>query len=266
MPVEPAHVIDRKSVDACASETRPVGRAAGYHTWTDLLFLHWRVPIDLLRPLVPAGLEIETFDGDAWLGVVPFHIRGLRPWWFPAVPGLSEFHETNLRTYVRFDGRDPGVWFFSLDAACMPAVEIARWKWHLSYFNAAMDLVRREDRVLYRSHRRDRRSDRRAEVEIDVTIGDSLIREDETSVAPGTLEHFLAERYVLYAADPNDCLYLGRVWHQPYQLRSAKLLHCRQTLSDALDVAIPETPHHAMFCDGVNVEVFPISRITSGRK
>jgi uncharacterized protein YqjF (DUF2071 family) len=262
MSVEPAHVIDPELVDSPVAETRPAGRAAGYHTWTDLLFLHWRVPIDLLRPLVPAGLQIETFDGDAWLGVVPFHIRGLRPWWFPAVPGLSEFHETNLRTYVRFEGRDPGVWFFSLDAACLPAVEIARRKWHLSYFYAAMELVRRDERVLYRSHRRDRRFDQRAEVEIDAAIGGSLLNPDDTSAAAGTLEHFLAERYVLYAADPNDRLYLGRVWHRPYQLRSAKLLHCRQTLSDAVDVELPETPHHAMFCDRVSVEVFPITRIT----
>ena len=244
------------SVSAC----RPDGQAAGYHVWTDLLIL--RVPVDLLRPLVPAGLQIETFDGDAWLGVVPFHIRGLRPWWFPAVPGLSEFHETNLRTYVRFEGRDPGVWFFSLDAACMPAVEIARWKWHLSYFYASMDLVRRDDRVLYRSRRRDRRSQQRVEVEIDAAIGDSILNPEETAATPGTLEHFLAERYVLYAVDPNDRLYLGRVWHRPYQLRSAKLLHCRQTLSDAVDIALPETPQHAMFCDGVSVEVFPITRIT----
>lgn len=245
-------------IDRIAPTVRPNEPPAGYHTWTDLLFIHWRVPADLLRPLVPAGLEIDTFDGDAWLGVVPFHIRGLRPWWFPAVPGLSEFHETNLRTYVHFEGRDPGVWFFSLDAACMPAVEVARWKWHLSYFHAAMELVRRDDRIWYRSHRRDRRSTRRAEVEIEADIGESLLAADETSVAPGTPEHFLAERYILYAANANGELYKGQVWHRPYRLRSAELLQCNQTLSDAAEIAIPRSWDHVMFCDGVTVDVFPI--------
>lgn len=248
-------------IDRIAPTNRPTGPAAGYHTWTDLLFLHWRVPADLLRPHIPDGLELDTFDGDAWLGVVPFHIRGLRPRWFPPVPGLSEFHETNLRTYVHFEGRDPGVWFFSLDAACLPAVEVARWKWHLSYFYAAMDVVRRDDRIWYRSHRRDRRSDARAEVEIEAAIGGPLLDTPESTATPGTLEHFLAERYILYAAAPDDRLFTGRVWHRPYRLRSVDLIHCRETLSDVAGTPVTNEPEHAMFCDGVEVDVFPLTTI-----
>lgn len=249
-------------IDRISPTRRPHDRPVGYHTWTDLLFVHWRVPADLLRPLVPAGLEIDTFDGDAWLGVVPFHISGLRPRWLPAVPGLSEFHETNLRTYVHFEGRNPGVWFFSLDAANLPAVEIARWNWHLNYFHAAMDVVRRNDHIWYRSRRQDRRSELRAEVEIEATIGEPLLAAEELSVAPGTLEHFLAERYILYAGDPRGGLYSGRVWHRPYRLRSAEVLHCRESLSDASGIPLAAAPDHALFCDGVTVDVFPLRPVT----
>ena len=252
-------------IDRMAPTRRPNDRPVGYHTWTDLLFAHWRVPADLLKPLIPEGLELDTFNGDAWLGVVPFHIRGLRPRWFPAVPGLSEFHETNLRTYVHFKGRDPGVWFFSLDAANWPAVEVARWKWHLNYYHSTMDVVRREDRILYRSRRRDHRSPNRAEVEIDALIGDSLLAADEVSVLPGTLEHFLAERYILYAADPTGRLYSGRVWHRPYRVRSADVLHCRESLSETICVPLEGPPEHTLFCDSVDVEVFPLRPVAGSR-
>lgn len=251
-------------IDRIAPTRRPNDRVIGYHTWTDLLFAHWRVPADLLRPLIPDRLELDTFDGDAWLGMVPFHIRGLRLSWLPAVPGLSEFHETNLRTYVHFKGRDPGVWFFSLDAANWPAVEVARWKWHLNYYHATMDVVRREDRIWYRSRRRDHRSAIRAEVEVDAAIGDPLLAATETSVAPGTLEHFLAERYFLYAADARGGLYSGRVWHRPYRVRSAEVLHCRESLSESIGVTPSGPPEHALFCDGVDVEVFPLRPLTAG--
>ena len=161
-------------VDRLAPCRRPDGRAAGYQCWSDLLFAHWRVPVELLRPLIPRELEIDTFEGEAWLGLVPFHMSGVRPAWFPSMPYVSEFHETNLRTYVHFRGRDPGVWFISLDAACRAVVEVARWKWHLNYFHSEMDLLRDGDEVQYSSWRIDRRSPRRAEVEISARIGGAL--------------------------------------------------------------------------------------------
>lgn len=249
-------------IDRLAPCQRPTGNAIGYQRWSDLLFAHWRVPVELLRPLLPRELELDTFEGDAWLGLVPFHMSGVRPAWLPALPFVSEFHETNVRTYVHFKGRDPGVWFLSLDAACRIAVEVARWKWHLPYFHAEMDLRREGDEVRYSSRRIDHRSPRRADVDITAKIGEPLNPEPGVSVEPGTLEHFLAERYILYANDHRGRLLRGRVHHSPYPLRSAEIVSCRQTLASAAEVPVSGQPDHALFSEGVTVDIFPLRRVS----
>lgn len=249
-------------VDRLGPCRRPVGQSIGYQVWTDLLFAHWRVPVELLRPLIPCELEIDTFEGDAWLGVVPFHMSGVRPRWFPAMPCVSEFHETNVRTYVHFKGRDPGVWFLSLDAAGRIAVEVARWKWHLSYFYAEMDLRREGDEVRYFSRRVDHRSPRRADVDIQARIGKPLNSEPGAGAEPGTLEHFLAERYLLYANDHRGQLLRGRVHHSPYPLRSAEIVSCRQTLASAAEVPVSGQPDHVAFSEGVTVDIFPLRPVS----
>src|SRR5215470_3621302 len=118
--------------------------------WTNLLFAHWPVSVEAIRALVPEPLEIDTFDGQAWLGVVPFRMEGVAPRFLPAVPGPGAFPELNVRTYVRL-GRRRGVWFFSLDAASRIAVEGARSALHLPYYRAAMSITRVGDRVRYDS-------------------------------------------------------------------------------------------------------------------
>ena len=249
-------------IDRLSPTRRPNERLAGYHCWSDLLFVHWRVPVELLRPLIPRELTIETFDGSAWLGLVPFHMSGVRPVWFPAMPFVSSFHETNLRTYVHFRGRDPGVWFISLDAACRAAVEVARWKWHLNYFHAQMELLRDGDEMRYSSRRTDGRSPRRAEVNIAARIGEPLNPAPGVSVESGTLEHFLAERYVLYSQSHSGNLLRGRVHQSPYPLRSAEVVSCRQTLAAAADVAVSGQPDHVLYSEGVTVDIFPLRRIS----
>lgn len=249
-------------IDRLAPCRLPTGNAIGYQRWSDLLFAHWRVPVELLLPLIPRELEIDTFEGQAWLGLVPFHMSGVRPAWCPALPFVSEFHETNLRTYVHFKGRDPGVWFLSLDAACRLAVEVARWKWHLPYFRAEMDLRREGHEVRYSSRRIDHRSPRRADVDITAKIGEPLNPEPGVSVQPGTLEHFLAERYILYANDHRGRLLRGRVHHLPYPLRSAEIVSCRQTLASAAEVPVSGQPDHALFSEGVTVDIFALRRVS----
>ena len=128
--------------DRLTPTMRPAGSAIGYHRWTDLLFVHWRFPAEIVRPLLPPELTLDTWEGDAWVGLVPFYMSRVRPWWSPPVPGVSYFCETNVRTYVHFRGRDPGVWFLSLDASNSLAVRVARWRWHLPYFRAHMGLAR----------------------------------------------------------------------------------------------------------------------------
>lgn len=139
-------------IDRLAPRFRPAGSVAGHQFWSDLLFVHWRVPAVELRPLLPPEVTIDEFDGSAWVGLVPFHMSGVRPWWFPAVPGVSDFHETNVRTYVTCRG-EPGVWFFSLEAAKSLAVRVARWRWRLRYFFAEMSISRRDSRIEYHSQR-----------------------------------------------------------------------------------------------------------------
>src|ERR1700674_1035433 len=103
----------------------PAGQAVMTQSWPDLLFAHWPVDAEKLRALIPERLEIDTFDGRAWLAVVPFRMTNVRLRGTPAVPWLSAFPELNMRTYVTYDG-EPGVWFFSLDAGNSLAVAIAR--------------------------------------------------------------------------------------------------------------------------------------------
>src|ERR687894_454117 len=120
--------------------------------WQNLLFMHWPVREDVLRPLIPSALTLDTFDGSAWLGVVPFRMSGVRPRSLPRVPWLSAFPELNVRTYVTAEGK-PGIWFFSLDAANPVAVRLARATFRLPYFDAEMSCRLKGDGVRYRSVR-----------------------------------------------------------------------------------------------------------------
>jgi uncharacterized protein YqjF (DUF2071 family) len=236
-------------IDRIAVTRRPEGRAAGYQKWRTLTFLHWRVPAAALRPLVPDALALDDFEGDCFVGVVPFTMLGVRPWWAPPTPGISNFHETNVRTYVHRDGRDPGVWFFSLEAANRLAVWIARTFWRLPYHHATMTLARGDD-IRYASTRR---------------VGGAVCNvtcrptAPPSPAVPGTLEHFLAERYLLYAVR-GGALYSGRVYHTPYPLQTAEVLAWEESLLAAASIARPAGEPIAHFAEGVDVEVFALRR------
>src|SRR5215204_5503472 len=137
--------------------TRPPRLPIMYQSWGDLLFMHWPVPAQSLRPLIPEPLAIDTHDGVAWIGITPFTMWGIRPVFAPALPRLSESHELNVRTYVHLDGV-PGVWFFSLDASNTIAVLGARLAFHLPYFKAHMRLERRGRAICFTSRRTHRRA------------------------------------------------------------------------------------------------------------
>ena len=253
-----------RSIDRLAQRTRPVGRVAGYQTWSDLSFIHWRVPAATLRPLLPASVEIDEFDGSAWLGVVPFHMSGVRPWWFPAVPGVSEFHETNVRTYVICNG-EPGVWFFSLEAANSIAVRVARWRWRLNYFRSEMEIARRDHSIDYRSERlwpATAPASAPAQSDIKVEFGDWLpTGNPQGEAVPDTLEFFLAERYLLFTELAPGQIARGQVHHRPYPLKTANLLHCEQSLTTAAGLNMTTPPAHVLFSPGVDVEIFPLHTI-----
>jgi uncharacterized protein YqjF (DUF2071 family) len=227
---------------------RPPGRATMRQSWRDLSFLHISADPAVIQSLLPEGLEIDTFDERAWVGLVPFHMKGIRPTWAPAAPWLSAFPETNVRTYVHRQGKRPGVWFFSLDAARWLACRYARLFFSLPYFHAHMNVGLGEI-VEYRSRRPD------AEVEIDVKPGPNL-----PSPEPGSLEFFLIERYLLYT-NRQGRLYSGQVYHPPYPLKSLEVLSSRETLFATNGIASAPW-EHACFSPGVDVEVFSVEPVS----
>lgn len=222
--------------------------------WAELLFLHWRLPPRELRDLVPRELELDTFEGEAYVGLVPFTMTGVRPTWAPALPLLSSFHEVNVRTYVHYRGRHPGVWFFSLDAANSLAVLIARTLFKLPYHRARLRLERQGARVAYACERLwPGPKPAACQLEYEVTGSPSPAR-------PDTLEHFLAERYILYATARGK-LYEGRVHHAPYPLQGARLRALDESLLAAAGLARPSHAPLAHYASEVEVELFGLQAV-----
>jgi uncharacterized protein len=196
-------------------------------TWHDLLFMHWPVPAAAVRPLIPSSLEIDTFPDStgapsAWLGIVPFTMTGVRARCTPAVPGPGAFHELNVRTYVRLGGvqRDPalsypGVWFFSLDAASPTAVLAARTLFHLPYFRADMTVARDGPAIRYSSMRSHRRAAPAAYQAAYQPTGPAYRSK------PGSLDHWLTERYCLYSVTHGGRVLRCDIQHAPWPLQPA---------------------------------------------
>lgn len=209
--------------------------------WKHLLFLHWPVERDVLRPLVPPCFELDICEDAAWIALVPFTMRDVSPVFLPRIPlrGVTDFHECNVRTYVRH-GEERGVYFFSLDAASRLGVWGARTFFHLPYFHARMSLERDGDEIDYRVERRGPPS---AALHCRWRAGAAL-----ESSRPGELVHFLTERLQLFTTDragrPRRC----RIQHRPWPLRSAELLELDDTLVRAAGIELPDVPpllHHA---------------------
>jgi uncharacterized protein len=224
----------------------PSGRWSWRQSWVDLLFLHWPVPSELLRPLVPAGLTIQEFEGTSWVGVVPFRMEGVMRRPFPDVPGLSAFPELNVRLYVEAEGR-PGVWFLSLDATNPLAVWAARRFFHLPYHRAHMSLTERAGWYEYESHRRSAEASFRARYR-------PLGAQYESRA--GTLEHWLTERYCLYALSPTGQLLRNEVHHVPWPLYRAEAELMENTMLKAAGLEVPNASPLLHFASRVDVIVW----------
>lgn len=214
--------------------------------WEDLLFLHWPVEAALLQRHLPAGVEIETFAGSAWLGVVPFRMARTRFRWLPALPTAHRFPELNVRTYVRAGARS-GVWFFSLDARSRLAVAGARATFGLPYFHAAMHCERRGQSVHYASERRDGSPVRFA--------ASWSARGPVATAAPGSLEHFLVERYCLFALRRGQ-LVCGDVAHPPWRLAAADVQIAHNDMASPLGCRLEGPPASVLATEPVTVAAF----------
>jgi uncharacterized protein YqjF (DUF2071 family) len=212
--------------------------------WHDLLFAHWRCPITDLRPLIPPPLEIETFEGDAWIGVVPFYMSGVRMRATPPLPTVHAFQELNVRTYVTLDGR-PGVWFFSLDCESSMAVIGARLGAHLPYYRAAMRMQPGINGIEYHSRRWSLAGPPAAFSATYRGTG------PEFAAAPGSLEHFLTERYCLYSSDGKR-IWRGDIVHPRWSLQRGRAQIDTNSMIGAAGVRVAnEEPllHFSVFQD-----------------
>jgi uncharacterized protein len=199
-------------------------------TWNDLLFAHWPVDAQSLRDRIPASFELELFDGQAWLGIVPFHMTNVAPRFVPALPWVSAFPELNVRTYVRV-GDKPGVYFFSLDAANPVAVGAARTLLNLPYFTARMAATAEAGEIHYESQRE---GEPPAEFRA-VYSGLGGPRPPQ----PGTLEYFLTERYCLYAVNHRYIPYRLDIHHPPWPLEAAAATISVNTMAEAAGLRLP---------------------------
>ena len=238
---------DPTFVDRIAPTRRPSGRCRGYQNWRSLLFMHWPVPVETLRPLVPSAMELDLYEGQAYVGVVPFAMQGVRPRWCPE---LFAFHflETNVRTYVCHQGR-PGVYFFSLEAASRLAVWAARTFWSLPYYHAEMSLDQQGDEFLYQSRRRLSDVKHKVRYRLGELLGPS---------EPGSLEFFFLERYLLFTEHRGE-IYAGQVHHSPYPAQAAEVLELEDELMEAAGLGrCPGPPAFTHYAAGVDVEVFDL--------
>jgi len=221
-------------------------------TWHDLLFAHWPVDTRDVRRFVPDWLTIQEFAGSSWAGLVPFEMTGVTLRASPALPWLSRFPEMNLRVYVEYEGK-PGIWFVSLDAARKPAVWAARRFTHLPYYLAKMSVLREGDRVRYRSTRADHSG---------VVFSGAYGPAGPVAEArPGTIDHFLTERYCLYTDGPHGHRYRLEIQHRPWPLQPATAQFDTNTVGAAQGLVLRGDPALLHFSRRLDVVGWGLERV-----
>lgn len=239
--------------DRLAARRRPKAQPVMHQTWGKLLFMHWRISENLLRPHVPDSLEIDTYGDSAWIAITPFtmwDVRALPPY-VPPVPGLSALHELNVRTYVHHNGV-PGVWFFSLDTNSSAAVLAARTVYHLPYYYADIKLKEHGRTIDYRL---DRDDDPAAAFKATWKIGDPLPQSQ-----PGSKEFFLTERYILYT-EHDDQLYRARIYHEPWPLQKAELTKWGSSMLEASRLTQPQGEPIVHYAEEIDVDIWYLERV-----
>jgi uncharacterized protein YqjF (DUF2071 family) len=221
--------------------------------WNDLLFLNYEIAPEKLRELVPSTLTLDTYQEKAWLSITPFWMNHLRPPGIPSLPWVSQFAELSVRTYVTYDGK-PGVYFFSLDASHLSAVWGARIFYRLPYWHAAMKVRGRGKATIeYRSKRS--HGPKPAELRLSYAPIAPAV-----GARPGSLEHFLAERYCLYAATRKR-LYRADIHHLPWSLAPATLEILHNSMTETLGIVLPPSPDLTHFSRALKVLVWAPQRL-----
>lgn len=215
--------------------------------WERLLFMHWPLPASMLERFVPKEVEVDTFEGEAWLGIVPFFMTNVHPTYLPSVPGLSAFTELNVRTYVTYRGV-PGVWFFSLEAANPVAVRLARTGFYLPYFDARMRATVSGQTVWFRSARTHHGA-------ATATFGAHYRPLAGAPKESADLIHFLTERYCLFSARADGQLYRTDVQHEVWPLERAEVSFevPPEAMTRGLGLALPQKPPLLHYAKSVNV-------------
>ena len=241
--------------DRLVVRTRPTGRKpVMYQRWNDLLFLHWSYDPLAIQSTLPPGLTVDTFEGSAYIGIVPFFMRDVRPSFFPRLPGISDFLELNVRTHVYDEHGTPGVWFYSLDANQWLAVRTARRFFSLPYFDCRMKAEKNGTtaEIRYLSHRRGTSEELSSCFQYRPRGATRLAQ-------PGTLEFFLIERYVLFTQPDHNRPWSGRVHHEPYPLLDVDVTEWDDAAFELDGLKRPgRTADHAVMSPGVAVEVFSL--------
>lgn len=234
-----------------AARAKPDATCVGRQRWNDLLFAHWKVELQVIQATLPTGLFVDTHEGAAYLGIVPFFMERIRPAWLPPLPWISWFLELNVRTYVHDREGRPGVWFYSLDCNQPIAVALARRLFHLPYFHARMSATRTGDLFAYRNQRRGDAFEARYAWR---SIG------KRCEAQPGSLEFFLVERYRLFTTHRDGALCSGRVHHQPYQLRSAELIACATHPAVLAGFELSGPPVSVLCAPALDVSVYALEK------
>jgi uncharacterized protein YqjF (DUF2071 family) len=221
--------------------------------WNDLLFLHYDVAPERLRELVPSSLTLDTYQQRAWLSITPFWIDHLRPPGIPSLPWVSQFSELNVRTYVSCQGK-PGVYFFSLDVSHLSAVWGARIFYRLPYWHAAMK-VKGRGQAIIRYHSKRSHGPKPAELKMSYGPEGRGVH-----ASPGSLEHFLCERYCLYAATPRR-LYRAEIHHLPWTLQAATAEMDVNSMTQTLGIELPQKPDLMLFSRSLKVLVWAPERL-----
>ena len=220
-------------------------------TWHDLLFAHWPLQPQVLRPLVPAQLALDAYEGQCWLAVTPFRMSNIHPRGLPAIPGFSRLPELNVRTYVKFEDK-PGVYFFSLDAGSLSAVFAARSFYRLPYFYARMKVEVAADQVRYHSLRR---------VPANAEFRGRYHPAAPVQLRPrGSLEHWLTERYCLYTTTRRS-VFRAEIHHLPWPLQDAEAEIEINTMAAAAGITLPDVPPLLHFSRQLEVLVWPLGRL-----